>query len=813
MNKNNPIDSFTAAVEKPLSFASRNSFAHLEKIRGLDDFIAEQARKIIGQTGNPAAEVILRSLLDAVSQYASSSFEQKKAIITRCRTGIDAIKKVSGSITADGFCAAESRFNPRDIFKLPVDTLRGVGPKTAAALARLSIFTLEDLLLHVPRTYIDRRTVADISALQPDTYATVCATVSRCSSSASGRKKRFILTVTDRAGTVMNAKWFNIPRTYATVLEKAYPPGTAVFLSGRITRYRLVPEMHHPDIRSSDTGDQDGDSVSVDPVYPLTDGLRNTTIKKIMKSALADHIDDRLDFLPASIRSEFGLVDLAQAFRQVHDPAADDDILSLNAFRHPCQRRIIFDEFFMLQLALALRKRSAAVESGCACTISDDMLCSVVSTLPFTLTAAQYRVLREVVADMRLPVAMNRLLQGDVGSGKTVIAFLAAACSVRSGYQAVFMAPTEILAEQHYRTVTALSRRCGLTCALLTGGMTKSEKQALCKNTSAGDIDLVVGTHAVIQESVAFQRLGLAIVDEQHKFGVLQRAALKKKGKNPDVLVMTATPIPRTIGITVYGDLDVSVIDELPAGRQPVMTRVLYEHERQQAYDIAGNELHNGSQVFIVYPLVQESETIDVRDATTMAQHLQQDVFPDFRVGLLHGRMSSAEKDGIMNDFKNGDLSVLVATTVIEVGIDIPNASVMVIEHAERFGLSQLHQLRGRVGRGSTQATCILISHVSRSDDASRRLEVMERTCDGFEIAEEDFAIRGPGEMLGTRQSGMPDFRVAHAIRDVTILSDARQAAWALVDKDPGLVLPENRNLRDVLLLRYSGRMELAGIG
>jgi ATP-dependent DNA helicase RecG len=408
---------------------------------------------------------------------------------------------------------------------------------------------------------------------------------------------------------------------------------------------------------------------------------------------------------------------------------------------------------------------------------------------------------------------MNRLIQGDVGSGKTIVALLACLHSVENGYQAAIMAPTEVLAEQHYLNLHRWIEPLGVQMVLLTSSTKSSEKEDLNRRVHQGDVQLVIGTHAVIQESVQFHRLGLVIIDEQHKFGVIQRALLKKKGENPDVIVMTATPIPRTLAMTLYGDLDISLISEMPPGRMPVETKVFPESARGRVYRTVEEEVRKGRQAFIVYPLVEESEKLDLKDATQMAEHLQKEVFPDFQMGLLHGRMKGEEKEAIMMEFKEGRIQILVATTVIEVGIDIPNATVMVVEHAERFGLSQLHQLRGRIGRGRYPSQCLLLAQYRSSEEARVRLRAMERTADGFQIAEEDLALRGPGEFFGVRQSGLPDFRVAHVVRDAQILVEARREAFQLVQEDPELAHPSHSGLKEMVLERWRGRLELASIG
>jgi ATP-dependent DNA helicase RecG len=462
---------------------------------------------------------------------------------------------------------------------------------------------------------------------------------------------------------------------------------------------------------------------------------------------------------------------------------------------------------------MALKRRGVALETGISFKTAGILSQRLLDQLDFELTRAQERVWAEIKEDLEKPHPMNRLLQGDVGSGKTVVAVLTCLYVIECGYQAAIMAPTEVLAEQHFLNLRRWLEPLGIKVGLLTSRVKGLEREELHLGVRTGDIQLVIGTHAVIQEAVEFKRLGLAIIDEQHKFGVVQRGLLKKKGGSPDVLVMTATPIPRTLAMTIYGDLDVSLIDEMPPGRVPVETKVFPESARGKVYRLVEEELRKGRQAFIVYPLVDESEKLDLMDATRMADHLQKEIFPEFRVGLLHGRMKSDEKEVVMTEVKEGGIQVLVATTVIEVGVDIPNASVMVVEHAERFGLSQLHQLRGRIGRGRYPSKCVLLAQYRSSEEARVRLQAMEKTTDGFKIAEEDLALRGPGEFFGIRQSGLPDLRVAHLIRDTPILIEARREAFRLIQEDPELVYPGHGGLKDLFSRRWGGRMELATVG
>ncbi|MRR17225.1 MAG: ATP-dependent DNA helicase RecG, partial [Deltaproteobacteria bacterium] len=507
------------------------------------------------------------------------------------------------------------------------------------------------------------------------------------------------------------------------------------------------------------------------------------------------------------------LQNIHEALLAVHFPANDAQMEALIDGRSEAHRRLIYDEFFFFQLGMAIKKSGRVLDKGIAFSVHGRLPKKFYDSLPFTLTGAQVRVIDEIQHDLQAATAMNRLLQGDVGSGKTLVAMAAMITVCENRYQAALMVPTEILAKQHFATLSEWARPIGLRVVLLTGNMPNSARSEVLEQIQSGQADMIVGTHALIQEDVDFKRLGLVVIDEQHRFGVLQRATLRTKGIRADVLVMTATPIPRTLAMTVYGDLDVSVIDELPPGKKPVRTFLMGDNKREAVYETIRKELSKGHQAFIVYPLVEQSESLDLKDATKMADHLQRDVFPQFRIGLIHGRMKDKEKEDVMRDFLDRKISILVATTVIEVGIDVPRASLMVIEHAERFGLSQLHQLRGRVGRRDIPSSCILLADYKVSADARQRLKVMEKTTDGFALAEEDLAIRGPGDFLGTRQSGLPDFRIASIIRDARILNDAKEDAFALASRDPLLAKPEHAVLKEALIARWQGKLDLGRTG
>jgi ATP-dependent DNA helicase RecG len=688
-----------------------------------------------------------------------------------------------------------------------------VGPKLAKLFEKKGILTVEDALYFLPRCYEDRSHLKKISELKAGRKETGFGEIllSGVAFYQNKKKRVFEAVVGDGSGTI-TLKWFHGNERY---LRDRFKKGRKLIFSGEVRWFNSQREIHHPDVEVVEE-DIEKDYLNfkrIVPIYSETEGLYQRTLRRLMKTILDGYADELSSPIPLEIVERQDLIHFSEAFRRVHFPPEGESIDILNLQRSDGHRRIIFDEFFFLELGLVLKKRGVALETGIPFKTDGILVQKLLNLLSFKLTHAQQRALSEIKEDLEKPHPMNRLIQGDVGSGKTIVALLTCLHVIECGYQAAIMAPTEVLAEQHFLNLHRWLEPLGVKVALLTSSIKGLEREDLYQRIRNGYVQLVIGTHAVIQEAVEFHRLGLAIIDEQHKFGVVQRGLLKKKGGNPDVLVMTATPIPRTLAMTIYGDLDVSIIDEMPPGRMPVETKVFPESARAKVYRMVEEEVKKGRQAFIVYPLVEESEKLDLKDATRMAEHLQKDVFPEFRIGLLHGRMKSDEKEAIMMEFKEGKIQILVATTVIEVGIDIPNASVMVVEHAERFGLSQLHQLRGRIGRGRFPSKCILLAQYRSSEEAKVRLRAMEKTTDGFKIAEEDLELRGPGEFFGIRQSGLPDFRVAHIIRDTPILIEARKEAFRLVQEDPELVQPSHAGLKQILVKRWKGRMELATIG
>lgn len=691
--------------------------------------------------------------------------------------------------------------------KKPVQYVKGVGPKRAEQLARLGISTVEDLLYHIPFRYQDRREIRKIRDLVGGEEGATVGQLVRMGKRFVSRSRRWVLegVVRDETGFLF-LRWYNQHRYF----EQKYQLGQRVLLFGKVeVGLKGGSWMIHPDM---ELVEEEEDTARLLPIYNKTTEMTVGAMRRLVHGAVNEYVNLVPNGVPSEISERLDLMDLSTALRHLHLPPLDADVTALNDAASSAHRAVVFDELFYLQLGMSIRRRNMVKEDGLS-IVPGPLVRQLHDVLPFRLTGAQERVLDTIFHDMAAPHPMNRLVQGDVGSGKTIVAFCAAMAALDSGYQVAFMAPTELLAEQHYRTLKPLADKLEVSITMLTGEIKPQQKREIYNLLEQGKVEIAVGTHALIQENVRFHRLGLAIIDEQHRFGVMQRAALKRLGANPDMLLMTATPIPRTLALTIYGDLDVSAIDELPPGRKPVATRVFHEGDRQKAYQAVKEQIDKGHQAYIVYPLVEESEKLDLKAATSMADELSKTFFKGYSIGLVHGRMKGEEKDAVMSRFKAGEHQLLVSTTVIEVGIDVPNATVILIEHAERFGLAQLHQLRGRVGRGQAESFCVLLAQYTPADESIRRLRVMVETNDGFKIAEADLTFRGPGEFLGTRQSGMPDFRVANIVRDSRILELAREEAEAWLAKDPDLTSPASRRQRVILEDRWAGRLELARVG
>src|SRR5271167_4732973 len=680
----------------------------------------------------------------------------------------------------------------------PVQYVKGIGPKMAEILATKGIATVGDLLHYLPFRYEDRLNPRGIAELRAGEMATVIGEVRNSGLFRTRKMPIFQLTV-GQGRSKLRCLWF-----HATYLQDKFKPGQLIALYGKVEEDQRSGELQIIQPQFEMLGEAGGDgaddkaaaSLEVGRIVPIYESAGQGRVtarwfRRVIRTALDDLTPDLAETIPAAVRERLALVSPREALWKVHWPEAGESFDDLQSSRTPAHIRLIFEELFFTELGLELKRRQLKAETGIAFRLDDRVRQAIKKILPFHPTAAQKRVLKEIADDMQKPHPMRRLLQGDVGSGKTIIGFQAAIIAIENGCQVALMAPTEILAQQHYFSARRILENAGYRIVLLTGSLEADRKREIRRHIAHGDAQLVIGTHALLEEKVELAKPGLVIVDEQHRFGVLQRLKLMKKSgegnddKNPaepDVLVMTATPIPRTLALTLYGDLDLSVLDELPPGRTPIVTRRITDDRSPEVWDFVRKQVAKGHQVYVVYPVIAENEETELKAAIKMYRELSGKVFADLKVGLLHGRLDSELKDQVMRMFQKGELQILVATTVIEVGVDVPNATVMVIEHAERFGLAQLHQLRGRIGRGAAKSYCILMTGGKVTEEGERRLDAMVRTNDGFQIAELDLELRGPGEFFGTRQAGMPSFRVANLIRDRKLLELAKREAAAVMD-------------------------------
>ena len=711
-----------------------------------------------------------------------------------------------------------------------VQYVKGIGPRTAETLAAKAITTVEDLLYYLPFRYEDRLNPRGIAELRPGEMASVVAEVRTSGLFRTRAGPMFQLTV-GQGRQVLKCLWF-----HGSYLKDRFQPGQLLALYGKVEESRfgrrelqiIQPQfeiLHDPQEQAEDADASKFKTLEIGRIVPIYETAGNGKLtakyfRRVIHGALENLTTEIPDAIPAVIRGRLDLMDRRTAFWKAHWPEEGESFTRLQNARTPAHIRLIFEELFFLELGLELKRRKARAQAGIPFRVDDQVRDAIKRILPFHPTAAQKRVLGEIVGDMKQASPMRRLLQGDVGSGKTIVALEAAVIAIENGYQVALMAPTEILATQHYLSARRILETAGYRIVLLTGSIEQERKRDIRRHISQGNAQLVIGTHALIQEKVEFDALGLVIVDEQHRFGVMQRFKLMKKtdAAEPDVLVMTATPIPRTLALTLYGDLDVSVLDELPPGRTPIVTRQISDERSDEVWAFLRKQVAAGHQAYIVYPVIEENEDAEaakqLKAATRMSDELRKKVFPDLRVGLLHGRMSSDDKDAVMRRFQAGDLQVLVSTTVIEVGVDVPNANIMVVEHAERFGLSQLHQLRGRIGRGSAKSFCVLMTGGKVSPEAEQRLSAMVRTNNGFEISELDLQLRGPGEFFGTKQAGMPDFRVANLLRDRELLELAkREAAYVTGGPHEDLSEAEIKRVFEHLKSHWNRRYGLVEVG
>ncbi len=688
-----------------------------------------------------------------------------------------------------------------DPLSLQVQYLKGVGLARANLLHKLGLFTVGDLLEHFPRRHEDRTNLKPISAVRHGEVETVRGVITGVQEQKPRRGLTILkVGVTDGSAFAWGV-WFN-----QNYLSRQFKPGTTVIFTGKVDRAYGRIQIQTPEYELLDDGAETLHTGRIVPIYPLTEGLQPRATRALIKAVVDEHAPQIGEILPLETLARQRLIPRSQAYRAMHFPESAEEWSQ-------ARRRLAFDELFLLQLGLAVMKSVAKrEEAGVAHGPDGDLTRAFLASLPFKLTQAQVRAYEEVRRDMESERPMNRLVQGDVGAGKTVVAALALLKAVGSGCQGAMMAPTEILAEQHYLNLGPVLGGLGVRVALVTGSQRKAERERSMEMIASGEAQVVIGTHALIQEGVQFADLTLVVTDEQHRFGVNQRARLKNKGRSPDVLVMTATPIPRTLALTLYGDLDVSTIDQLPPGRRPIITRWLAPELRLRAYRTVREEVGRGHQAYVVCPLVEESEKLQAEAATEMCTRLQEKELPELRIGLIHGKMRPQDKDAVIGSFRAGAIDVLVATTVIEVGVDVPNATVMVIEGADRYGLAQLHQLRGRTGRGGEQSYCFLIGD-PKSDEGRERMRVMEKTTNGFLIAEEDLKLRGPGEFFGQRQHGLPDLKVADVLNDTELLQAARKEAFNLVAGDGRLSQPEHDALRHAVRQRFKGGLEMILVG
>jgi len=707
-----------------------------------------------------------------------------------------------------------------------VQYVKGVGPRLGEILAAKGIHTVDDLLHYLPFRYEDRLNPKGIAELRPGEMATVIAEV-RTSGLFRTRSMPLFQMTAGQGRARLKCIWFN-----ASYLHDRFKPGQLLALYGKVEEDSRSGEVQlvQPQFEVLDDGAEEGGAGAAEkkiaasleigrivPIYEAAGKLTSRWFRRIIHTALENLTPDFPEPIPSAVRRRLSLIPPREALEKVHWPDAGESLEDLQTARTPAHIRLIFEELFFVELGLELKRREQKAQTGIAFKLDDQVRNAIKRILPFHPTAAQKRALKEIASDMGSPCPMRRLLQGDVGSGKTIVAFEAAIIAIENGFQVALMAPTEILAQQHYFSARRILENAGYRIALLTGSLEHGRKREVRRHISQGNAQLVIGTHALIEQTVEFDKLGLVIVDEQHRFGVLQRFKLMKKSGDvgagvspvrsspalgePDVLVMTATPIPRTLALTLYGDLDVSIIDEMPPGRTPIVTRRVSDDQATEVWRFVRKQTSAGHQAYVVYPVIEENEENELKAAIQMHRELREKIFPDLHVGLLHGRMAADEKENVMRDFQAGAAQVLVSTTVIEVGVDVANATIMVIEHAERFGLAQLHQLRGRIGRGAAKSYCVLMTGGKISEDGERRLDAMVRTNDGFQIAELDLELRGPGEFFGTRQAGMPSFRVANLIRDRQLLEAAKREAAAVLAA-PNADIPQEEVSRALRYMR-----------
>ncbi len=793
-------------IRRPLDFLSRQASSRLSVVSGIEKTLSAWIDEVLKTHSGREVQGLLKDLRKAFSGFDALPAEEKRRRVNQGKSLLPRLE-------------ALLQFSPsgQGPFAQSIQFVKGVGPRRAQTLARLGISTVGDALYFLPRQYADRSRLKKIRQLVPGAEETLLAEVHGAGPVMTGRGRRMYEVIfADETGWLTGV-WFTFRPSYMT---QHFPSGRRFLLSGMIRQNphrggRL--EIYHPEAEEVDEGGPGSKEPihlgRIVPIYPSTEGLHQRTLRALMKEVVEGFAAGAVETTPPAVVKQQRLIPLSRALQGIHFPPEGANVDSLNQGRSPGHRRLIFDELFSLQVGLALRRaQTKRSKRRFSYRVEGPLTEGLQAHLDFALTTAQKRVIGEIAQDLSGPFPMNRLLQGDVGSGKTLMALQAILMAVQSGYQAAFMVPTEVLAEQHAFTIRGLTEPLGVPAVLLTGRLKGKSRTKTLEALACGEVAIAIGTHALIQEDVRFKALSLAVIDEQHRFGVMQRSALREKGETPDILVMTATPIPRTLTLTAYGDLDLSVLDELPPGRQPVKTQVFTGGKADRIRKVLKAELKAGHQAYVVLPLVEETERSDLNAAVEMAERIRGE-FPQYPVGLLHGQMKGEEKERMMRAFAAGEVAILAATTVVEVGVDVPNATVMWVEHAERFGLSQLHQLRGRVGRGGAPSFCFLHAYPPLTEEAKARLKVMSQTQDGFVIAEKDLQMRGPGEILGTRQTGVPELRLAHLLRHAPLLAAARQEAFRLVEEDPDLRQPTHENLRSWVNQQWGETLHLVDVG
>lgn len=780
---------------KPLGIEKKAGYNNSSVFGGFDNYILQWLDRLAELSSDEQVLGLIADLKEVFVDYSRVQITERQKKLTAGQELFNSLSNLIQEETAE----AESMQRLPPIWQKSIRYVKGVGKKRAKKLARLEIDTLRDMLFYIPRDYRDWSKNLSIIELSPGSEVTVTGQVVD-STELRPRKGLTIIKViiSDNTGRLAGV-WFN-----QSYIKQKFKPGKAVAFSGEVKREYGELQITHPHYEIMDSN-KELDPGKILPVYSTTQGLSQNLLRKIVTRILEEHLSRFPESLAPELKDKYDLLDIREALYKIHFP---DQIREVKEAR----KRLAFDELFILQLGILLKKTDLlSEEEGLVHGGSDELITNYLADLPFELTSAQRRVWTEIKDDLESSIVMNRLVQGDVGSGKTVVATLALLKAVSSGYQGAMMAPTEILAEQHYLSLKESLKKYGLQVGLLVGSLKKSEREEVIADIESGKVDIVIGTHALLQEEVSFANLGMVITDEQHRFGVRQRATLKEKGENPDVLVMTATPIPRTLALTLYGDLDLSVIDELPPGRKPVITEWRREKDFDKIFSFIRREVKSGRQAYMVCPLVEESEELDVRSAENIAEMLDEDIFPEFKIGLLHGQLKTEQKEAVMEGFRSQQIDILVSTTVIEVGVDVANATLMVILDAQRFGLAQLHQLRGRVGRSRYQSYCILVADPG-TETGKKRMKIMTQSTDGFVIAEEDLQLRGPGEFFGTRQHGLPDLEVADLLRDSRLVELARKEAKRVVDSDPKLQHEEHQLLADLLQVKFGDGFELIDV-